>query len=269
MAVPIRSPSEIEAIGRAGRALRIALDAAIAACRAGATTGQIDRLIERLIGNAGAEPILRGHRLQGSTPFPACSSICVNEEVGAGIPGERIIRGGDIVSVDIALSLDGWCADASRCLAIEPARPERVRLAAAARAVVAGAAALMHAGRRWSAVAEAARAEADRLGFRVMPGFGGHGVGRDLHEPPAALFNEPAASGRGGAVGQDFVLRPGMVLTIEPILLAPGPDTPPGVVEAGDGWTLLTSDRSDAAHEEWTVAVTRRGPIMLTGPVGG
>lgn len=279
MAIPIKSPNDLAALRRSGRLAWDALGAAVDAVRPGARTRDLDAVVRSWLREAGAEPVMLGFARGDAPLFPACSSICVNEEVAHGVPGDRVLRPGDVVTLDVALRFEGWCADAARAVVVggspggeAPSARDRFersgRLVAAAGACVDAAIAVLAPGRPWSFVARAAEDAARAAGVRLVPGYDGHGLGRELHEPPAAPIPMPA-SGPGRAGVQDFILRPGMVLTIEPIVLEPpasGGRQEPELVGTDDGWTVLARDRSRACHEERTVAVARGGPVVLTAP---
>lgn len=254
MAIPIKSPRDLDAMRRAGDALAAVLRDTMRMLRPGLTTAEIDAAVRARIAAVGAEPVML------EAGFPGAASITIDEEVSHAPPGPRVLRGGQVVTVDAALRLNGWCADAARVAVVgEPAGPDRARLAAAARGAVRAAVAAAGPGVRWSAVSRAALGEAARAGCRVVPDCPGHGIGRGLHEAPEASF-AGFESGQEGSACQDFVLRPGMVLTIEPVLVLGRPDT----VVLDDAWTVVTADRSAAAHEEETVAVTGTGVLVLT-----
>lgn len=255
MAIPIKSSRDLDAMRAAGALLWRILDQAVHLVAPGLTTLRIDEAIADLIRSAGAEP------LAPEAGFLGVCSVCINEEAVHAPPGPRIVRAGDVVTIDAALRLNGWCADAARTLVVAPATPESTRLAAAALSAANAAIAAVRPGARWSNVAAAAQAEALRAGCFLVPTLSGHGIGRRLHEPPACPFGAPGGGNRG-ASGQDFVLRPGMVLTIEPVLALGAPE----VLGLDDGWTMATADRASAAHEERTVAVTRHGAVVLTAP---
>jgi methionyl aminopeptidase len=260
MAIPLKSPEEIQRMARAGALLWSLLQRAAELARPGITTGQLDAWLHDQIRSAGAVPIMHGYRGQRgeALPFPAAAAICINEEVVHAIPGPRLLRPGDIVTLDCALSLDGWCADAALTVLLGESDPQRTRLAQAAREVLAAAIEAIRPGRPWSQVAVAAGGTAQQAGFELLGDFAGHGIGRSLHEPPAAAFESPEHP--AAAARLDFILRPGMAFTIEPVLV-PGRA---GVLALEDGWTVLTADRAPAAHEERTVAVTRTGVRILT-----
>ncbi len=276
MPIPIKSPGDIVAMGRAGALAWRIVTEAVESVRVGVTTAELDDLIAGRMAASGAEAVLKGFRCGGGPAFPACSSICVNEEVVHGVPGDRILRDGDLVTIDLALRLDGWCADVARALVVGsrsdgPSGPDRFSVSpalaqSAARCVNAGLAA-MAAGRRWSEVARAVAGEAGASGVRLVGAYAGHGIGRDLHEPPEAWLGDGTpATGPEGAGAQDFVLRPGMVLTLEPIVMEGlGAEGRAALIALDDG-TVLAGDRHRACHEERTVAITRAGPVVLTGP---
>ncbi len=254
MPVWLKTPAEIEAIRAVGAVLVRALDEAARVASPGAATRTIAEAFERSILASGAEPILKGLRRAGARPFPAACSVCVNEEVAHGIPGARTLRDGDLLTIDGAARLEGWCADAAVSVSLGSAA-RALRLIAAASDCVTAALRLAAPGTRWSSVAAGMHAAAADRGVFLIPGLDGHGTGRALHEPPRCWI-----SGGPTAERPEFDLRAGMVLTIEPIVaesIAP-------TQEADDGWTTITSDGSWACHHEITFAVTRNGPDVLT-----
>lgn len=266
MAIPIRSSRDIDAIRQAGRLVWSLIERALTLAVPGVTTGELARAIDDGIAAVGAAPILRGHSDAGRPAFPASVSMTLNEEVAFGLPGDRIVRDGDILTIDLALGLNGWCADAAGATVVGRApSARRALLEGSLRAVRAGIAAI-RPGVRWSRVAAAVRNAAAAEGLALVPGFGGHGVGRGLHEPPAAPFLIEGEAGQTPTPGQDFTLRPGMVLTVEPVFVQSPTAEPVRLVGADDGWTLLSHDRSPVCSQERTVAVTRSGPVVLAGP---
>ncbi|MDX2116396.1 MAG: type I methionyl aminopeptidase [Planctomycetota bacterium] len=274
----LKSPAELEVMSRAGRAACAALHDALAASRPGVSTGEIDAVVERSLRGLGAEGLFRGYRQGASPPFPGTCCISVNEEIVHGIPGPRVLRAGDVVSIDVGLRLGGWCVDTARTLVvggesgIGPAavarESERLRLVEATRELLEVAISMMRPGRAWSAIALELERRAEATGFGLVTEYVGHGVGRDLHEGPKA----PAYW--SGFAGEDFELVPGLVLAVEPMLSAgrgvsdaargglPGWRMPVRLLS--DGWTVVTADGSPAAHEEHTVAVTADGARVLT-----
>lgn len=250
--IPIRAPAEIDAIARAGAVVASTLDDLTAAAQPGVATIDLDALARRLLRRAGAIPLFPGFVQRDAPPFPSAICVCINQEATHGVPGPRRLEPGDLVTIDLGASLAGWCADASRVVVLGADRADRAGHARAARAATDAATAAMAPGVLWSAAADAARLSAEAAGFRLVPGYAGHGVGRALHEPPRApMYPGPK---------DDFTLRAGMVLTVEPILVA----GQVGVAVREDGWTVATADGSDACQVEETVAVVRGGVRVLT-----
>lgn len=256
MAIPLKSPRDIDAIRRAGALLWSILDDAVVRAVPDATTADLHARIAAAIAGSGAQPVM------GEQGFPGAASITLNEEVAHAPPGPRILRAGDVVTIDVALRLDGWCVDAARAMIVGgPSSPRMNDLLAAAQEAVRAVVAAIRPGLCWSVAAAAATRVASEFRCNLIVEYSGHGIGRVLQEPPAAPF-WPDSAGQTPPAGQDFVLRPGMVLTVEPILVLGRPE----VLGLDDGWTVVTADRSAAAHEERTVAVTGAGALVLTAP---
>jgi len=247
---------------RAGLLVWQAHQQAAALMRPGVRTAEIDAAVARFFAAQGAKPLFKGvpHPSPGGPPFPAVTCISINEEVVHGIPGERVLKEGDLVSLDTGCKLHGWCGDAAATYVIHPVDPEKQRLVDVTRQVLALAIELMGRKSRWSQVA----AEMERFvkdhGFSVVEQFVGHGIGRQMHEDPQV----PNFLGPGP--GQwDFRLEPGLVIAIEPMV-----NMCTKTVRCGpDRWTQVTADGKPSAHFEHTVAVTESGPLVLTaGPNG-
>lgn len=263
--IRLASPRDLDEIARAGALLDGILRHAVARVAPGVTTAAIDAFIRERMREAGAEPVMeREHNPRGGAFGHACS-VTINEEVMHAPPGPRRLREGDVFTIDAALRLGGWCVDAARCgfvagTSSRTSGHDRADLPGAVRRVLAALIDALEPGRRWSE-AWAAAMRACPADLQVIPGFGAHGIGRRLHEPPAIeICTDPV--GHAPLPRQDLVLRPGMVLAIEPILMA-GTGVPE-TVELDDGWTIATRTRGRACFEEETVAVTRRGPRVLT-----
>lgn len=254
MPVPIRSPREIDAIADAGEVVWSVLTELIDACVPGATPMELDARAASRLERAGAECVLRGFRAGDAPPFPGVCCVNVNQAVTHAVPTDRPMAPGDVVSIDLTARLDGWCADACRTIVVgESASEDAARVVAAASDALARGLRRCRAGGRWSSVAAACRGAARTAGLRLVPGLAGHGIGREPHEPPLCWL---------GSNGPDFTLRPGMVLTLEPVLAA-------GIGRIrvlGDAWTIVASDGAISACEERTIAITRAGPRVLTGP---
>ena len=269
-----RTRAEIEAIRAAGAVAASILHLLGESVAPGVTTGELDDLAHDAMRRAGAEPLFLGYSQGGARPFPATTCISTNDEVVHGIPGDRRLTPGDLVSVDVGLKLRGWCADTASTFLVTdgtPHDPEAFQLIATTRESLSLAIDMIRPGRHWSEIGAALEAHAAGSPFGIVTEYVGHGIGRTLHEPPKA----PAYS--TGFAGHDFTLEPGMVLAVEPMLTggrspgAPadvGPDGLPAwrsrVKLGADGWTVTTADGSLACHEEHTVAVTASGCEVLT-----
>lgn len=233
--------------------------AVLAAVRAEAAPGvsphELDLLASDLIDAAGAMSSFRGyHPNWAPTPYPGVICTSVNDVVVHGIPAATPLGPGDLLSVDLAVHLDGWCADAAFSTVVggEPDPRDLALIAAAERALHAGIAAA-RPGARLGDVAHAIGRVGRASGFGMLADHGGHGLGRSMHEPPF-VPNE-------GRARRGLILRPGIVLALEPMLIAGGSD---GYRHDPDGWAVRTADGSRAAHAEHTVAVTEDGPRILT-----
>ncbi|MFN0131432.1 MAG: M24 family metallopeptidase [Phycisphaerales bacterium] len=269
----VYSLAEIEAIGDAGRVLWSILSEAADEAAPGVTPMELALLVERRMRAAGAVPVMKGLREGEGPVFPAAAAVCVNDHVAHAIPTMTPLRAGDLVRIDAALSLDGWCADAAIARTVPPAAPHR--LEQAARQVLEAAIGAIAPGARWSDVSAQAEAEAAGLRVRLVPGFAGHGIGRQPHEPlsyPIPVIgsiggrssdaaNHPREGGNRPTTDQDFFLTTGQVLTVEPIVV----ERSAMAVRQDDGWTWATRNGLWACHEERTVAVTGRGAVVLTG----
>lgn len=260
MSLTLKTPREIDAMSNAGRVCSTLLEQLAIAAVPGATSVQIDRLARRLIADAGAVPILDGYvPAPGRPPFPGAVCVCINEEIVHAPPSPRIIREGDTVTLDLSVSVNGWCADAAITVTMPGAAPEHAALAAATRECLAGAIAAIGPGVRWSDIAALVREHAGRAGLRPLARYVGHGIGRKLHEAPRLPIVEAEVDAWRHSDGE-LIFRPGMVLTVEPIL-TPGDAR---TLELDDGWTAVTEDRTRTAHEERTIAILASGTRDLT-----
>jgi len=254
MPVWIKTEDQIAALRRAGSALSRALQLACLAVAPGRTTRAIDAVFERALRDEGAEPILKGLQRGAAPPFPGSCCVCVNEEVVHAVPRDRPLGTGDLVSIDGAARLHGWCVDAARSVSVGESE-RAARLIGAAGRCSKRALGAIKPGVRWSRVASEIRDAAAERGVELLPGFDGHGIGRALHEPPRFWLTEGPQE-----ECPDFELRPGMVFTLEPIVTEQaGP-----VRVLDDRWTVVLADGSWACHEEITVAVSGSGADVLT-----
>ncbi|WJV45344.1 type I methionyl aminopeptidase [Streptomyces flavofungini] len=252
--VELKTDTSIAAMREAGRVVARALTAVREAAAVGVVLRDLDDVAHQVLKDAGAtSPFLNYHPAFAPVPFPATLITSVNDAIVHGIPDGYRLRDGDLVSADFGASLDGWVGDSAISFIVGAPRPEDVMLIGTAeRALEAGIAAAV-VGNRIGDIAHAVGTVCRAGGYGIPDGFGGHGVGRSMHEDPG-VPNE-------GRPGRGMPLRHGMVLAIEPMLIAGGTD---GYHAAPDGWTLRTNDGSRAAHVEHTVAITDAGPRILT-----
>ncbi len=243
-----RSAAEIERMRAANQLVAGVLTELEAAVGPGVTTGDLDRLAERLVRAGGAEPAFKGYR-----GFPATLCASINEEVIHGIPSAgRALREGDIVSLDVGVKLDGFYGDSAVTVAVGPVPDRTQALLRVTRQSLDRAIDKVRVGARLSDVGAAVQEWVEAHGFSIVREFVGHGIGEKLHEEPQIPNYGPA--GRGPKLAE------GMVLAIEPMVAMGRPETK--VLK--DGWTAVTRDGSLAAHFEHTVAVTAAGPLVLT-----
>lgn len=254
--VEIKSDAALAAMREAGRVVARALAAARGAAAPGVRLRELDEAAREVLAAAKATSPFLGYQPSfARTPFPAVICASVNDAVVHGIPGDYRLRDGDLLSIDCGAQLDGWTGDAAVSLIVGTPRPGDAELIAVAeRALDAGVGAA-RVGNRVGDIGHAVGAVASAAGYGMPRDFGGHGIGRQMHEDPAVPNR--------GRPGRGLALRAGMAVAIEPMLLAGGADE---LRVDPDGWTLRTADRSRAAHVEHTVAVTPAGPQILTLP---
>ncbi|MFI7007646.1 type I methionyl aminopeptidase [Streptomyces sp. NPDC050145] len=252
--VELKTEPQIDAMREAGRIVAQALAAARKHAAPGVTLLELDEVAHDVLRDAGASSPFLGYRPPfAPTPFPAVLCVSVNDAIVHGVPNGTRLRDGDLVSVDFGAELGGWVGDSAISFTVGTARPEDTRLIETAeRALAAGIAAAV-VGNRIGDIAHAIGTVCRTAGFGVPDGFGGHGIGRRMHEDPG-VPNE-------GRPGRGMRLRAGMALAIEPMVIAGGTDD---YHADPDGWTLRTNDGSRAAHAEHTVAITDAGPRILT-----
>jgi methionyl aminopeptidase len=213
----------------------------------------IDKAVETLFAQHGALPLFKGY--PGRVPFPAVTCISINEQVVHGIPGPRVLRDGDLLKIDTACKLNGWCADAAITVAVGELRPEWRRLVEVGEQVLR--IAMEEMGRRkwWSEVASRMQQHAEGAGFSVVQQYVGHGIGRVMHENPQVpnFVNREIRK-------HDFRLEEGLVLAVEPMVNMGRPD----VLTLRDHWTVVTRDGLPSVHLEHTLALTRDGVMVIT-----
>ncbi|MER7186037.1 type I methionyl aminopeptidase [Streptomyces hyaluromycini] len=252
--VELKTDTSIDAMHAAGQVVGRALTAVREAAGIGVSLLELDEVAREVLREAGATSPFLGYRPSfAPTPFPAVICASVNDAIVHGIPSGYRLRDGDLVSIDCGAELDGWAGDSAISFTVGRPRTADVRLIETAeRALAAGIAAAV-VGNRTGDIAHAVGRVCREAGYGIPQGFGGHGIGRRMHEDPE-VPNE-------GRPGRGFPLRHGMALAIEPMLIGSGRD---GYHEAPDGWTLRTNDGSRAAHVEHSVAITEAGPRVLT-----
>ncbi|MFE8957480.1 type I methionyl aminopeptidase [Streptomyces iakyrus] len=252
--VELKTDTSIDAMYEAGQVVARALTAARQAAAVGVSLLELDEVAHAVLREAGATSPFLGYRPPfAPTPFPAVLCVSVNDAIVHGIPGRYRLRDGDLVSIDFGAELDGWVGDSALSFVVGTPRAADLRLIETAeRALAAGIEAAV-VGNRIGDIAHAIGTVCRGAGYGIPDGFGGHGIGRRMHEDPG-VPNE-------GRPGRGMRLRHGMVLAIEPMVVAGGTDD---FHAAPDGWTLKTNDGSRAAHAEHTVAITDSGPRILT-----
>ncbi|MEU6524672.1 type I methionyl aminopeptidase [Streptomyces sp. NPDC046924] len=252
--VELKTDKSIDAMYEAGQVVADALKAVRKAAAVGVSLLELDEVAREVLRGAGAGSPFLGYRPSfAPTPFPAVICASVNDAIVHGVPDGYRLRDGDLVSVDFGAELGGWAGDSAISFIVGTPRADDVRLVETAeRALEAGIGAAV-VGNRIGDIAHAIGTVCRAAGYGILDGFGGHGIGRRMHEDPP-VPNE-------GRPGRGMPLRHGMVLAIEPMLIGGGTD---GFRTAPDGWTLRTVDGSRAAHAEHTVAITTAGPRVLT-----
>lgn len=245
----LKASWEIEILRRSNRLVAEALRELARRVRPGTTTLELDRLAETYLRERGALPAFKGYR---DYPFTLCASI--NEAVVHGFPSTRPLREGDILSLDMGAVVDGYYGDAAVTLPVGRVSPQAERLLSVTRECLERAVRAAQPGGRLADISKAVQDHAEGHGFSVVRVFVGHGIGKALHEAPQIPNFVDAGQGRGP------LLKPGMVLAIEPMVNAGGPDV--RVLE--DRWTAVTADGALSAHFEHTVAITESGPEILT-----
>jgi len=249
--INLKTKHEIELMATAGRLLNSVITDMKAACVPGITTGDLDRLADRLIRKGGAQPGFLGYQ-----DFPKSTCISVNDEVVHGIPGKRVIRQGDIVSLDLGLVLDGFWADMGCTVPVGRVSPEAERLIRVTEESFWVGIEKAVPGGRLQDISAAIQGHVEAAGYSVVRQFVGHGIGRNMHEDPQVP--------NFGVAGTGPELKPGMTLAIEPRVNAGSHE----VYIKPDGWTVMTADGALSAYYEHTIAVTAEGPRVLTQAAG-
>jgi methionyl aminopeptidase len=245
--VALKSPREIDLMRRSGEITSAVLTGLLQAARPGITTGELDAMAERGIRERGGVPTFKGYH-----GFTASICTSVNDEVVHGIPGSRVLRDGDLLSIDIGTTLEGYVSDSAATVGVGTISSQAQRLLDVTQECLMAGIAAMQAGNHVGDIGAAVQSHAEKNDFGVVRELVGHGVGREMHEEPQVP--------NYGKRGTGMELRPGLVLAIEPMITQGAY----AVNILKDGWTVVTADGKLAAHFEHTIAVTEGGPKILT-----
>ena len=255
----LRSPREIRKMRTAGLVVWQAHQAAARLLAPGVTTAEINQAYRDTFLQYQAKPLFLGYGAgPGVPPFPAETCISVNEEVVHGIPGSRKLKEGDIVSLDTGCKIAGWCGDAAVTHAIGKIDAESEKLMEVTLGVLNYSIELMSTKTKWSEICKLMESYVVDQGLFVVEDMVGHGIGKELHEAPQVpnYFNDLLMQ------TQDFDLKPGVVIAVEPMVNIGTKE----LVTLADGWTVVTKTHQNSAHFEHTIAITKDGPVRLTGP---
>lgn len=255
--IELKTAAEIELMRTAGQLVAAILDEIGTMAKPGNTTAEMDAVARRRIEEAGAEALFLGvENPQARFPFPAAICSSLNEEVVHGIPNDVPLKSGDILSIDCGVRLNGFCGDSARTFAIGSIHPDARRLLKVTKETLELAIREIRPGRMWSQVARQMQQYVEQAGFGVVREFVGHGIGREMHlEPKVPNYDD-------GNRQLDFELQPGMTIAVEPMVSIGKPEVVFG--DPRDRWSVVTKDRSLAAHYEHVIAVTKDGADVLT-----
>lgn len=248
--VVIKSQPEIEIMREAGRINALALAAAREVTRPGATTADLNEAASEVLRKAGCKPAFLG--VKGAYPYPATTTVSVNDELVHGIPGKRKLVEGDIVSIDCGTILDGFVADSAITLGVGKISPEAAELLEVTEQSLFIGIAQLRPGNRVGDVGYAIQQFVEGRGYHLTRDYTGHGVGRTMWEGPQVP--------NYGIKGRGLVLQKGMTIALEPMVLVSTPKTR----VLADQWTVASSDGSLTAHYEHSVAITDGEPLILT-----
>ena len=253
--IHLKSPAEIEKLRESGHLVARIHKSISEVVRPGLTTGELDRRVETMIRAAGARPAFKGYARENKGKFPASICASVNEEVVHGIPGKRVLRDGDIISVDLGVELNGYFGDMAVTHTVGEVDGRLRKLLEVTEEAVFVGIRMARPGNRISDIARAIQTMVEENNFSVVREYVGHGIGRIMHEPPQVPnFWDDSMT------GQDRRLEPGMVMALEPMVNMGTWKTR----ELADRWTVVTRDRKPSAHFEHMVAVREDGPDILT-----
>ncbi len=254
MAISIKTPNEIKGMRAAGRIVAQAFGVLRDAVRPGVTLRALDDQVAAFLEREGAQTLYKGYRGRPPKhpPFPGVICASVNNEICHGFPDERVLNEGDIVGIDIGLKYKGWCGDSCVTFAVGQVAPETQRLLEVAQQALHQGIGAARVGEPLSNIGAAIQKHAEGHGYSVVYDWGGHGIGRNLHEAPSVPHR--------GRAGLGPKLRPGMIFTVEPMI---NQGTPQWAM-LPDGWTVVTRDGKLSAQFEHTIVVTPNGPEILS-----
>lgn len=256
--IQLKSPGQVRLMRAAGLVVAEALDAMQRAVAPGVSTADLDQIARDVLDRAGATSNFFGYDI-GNGPFPAAICASVNDRVVHGIPSvDEVLRDGDLISLDFGAVVDGWHADAAITVAVGDVSAQAADLAETTRVALWDAMAAIRVGGRLGDVEHAVQSSVESRGdYGILAGYGGHGIGTEMHQDPHVL--------NYGSPGRGPKLQKGLVLAIEPMLTLGSDES----TELPDGWTVVTADGSLSAHWEHTVALLADGLWVLTAPDGG
>ncbi|NLE64708.1 MAG: type I methionyl aminopeptidase [Elusimicrobia bacterium] len=245
--IRLKTPQEIATMREAGRILAGIFEEIRRSLKIGMTTADVDAIAEKMIHDNGVGAAFKGYR-----GYPACACVSVNDEVVHGIPGPRLLKDGDIVSIDLGIIYRNYYSDMAMTLGVGDISSQARKLLDVTRQALKLGIAEAKPGNRLGDVSSAVQRYAEGKGFSIVRDFVGHGIGTRLHEDPEIP--------NYGSPRTGILLKEGMVLAIEPMVNAGTARTK----MLKDGWTAVTADRHLSAHFEHTVAITNKGPVILT-----
>lgn len=246
----LKTQEDISLMREAGRLNARVLREVRALIRPGITTEELDQFAETFLRDHGAVPTFKGY--PGPYPYPATLTVSINEEMVHGIPSGRVLREGDLVSVDCGTTYQGFVGDSAFTVGVGDISPDRKRLIEAAEGALAQGIEQMVPGNRVGDISAAIQRYVEDLGYHVPRKYTGHGVGWEMHEPPQVP--------NFGVPGRGMTLQAGMTIAIEPMVLVGTSRTK----VLADRWTVTSEDNSLTSHAEHSVAVTENGPLILT-----
>jgi methionyl aminopeptidase len=256
--IQYKTPAQILKMRAAGLVVAEVHQAMRESAGPGVTTAELDRIAEQVIRDCGGVPSFKGYDI-GNGPYPGSICSSVNEQVVHAIPSaDAVLKEGDLLSVDVGAIVDGWHGDAAITIEIGEVAPELTALREACEAAMWAGIKAAGTAKRLGGISRAIEESVDASGeYGIVTGFGGHGIGTEMHQDPHIL--------NYGSPSEGPKLRPGMALAIEPMITLGSDET----AELADGWTIVTDDGSVAAHVEHTIALCEDGIWVLTAPDGG